>query len=291
MSKCLWKVLKVMKTKKRLHSKHLLGVRINFPYKRDQLEDLFSSFISSNEKNFIFTVNPEFVVDANSDNHFKDILNKSSFNSADGTGVVMAIKYQEYLSSSKSKLVSLFKVYFDLLFKDLAKERLTGVEIVEFILEYANSHHKSVFLLGGDSEKQVSEKLQRSLEKKFPNIVFVGSSSSFSSRDYDDTRTIDYIQKCMKKKEVSVIDFLLVGYGHPYQEKWINRNSHLLSACIFVGVGGTFDFLSGIKARAPKYLQTLGLEWLFRLINEPSRFSRIWKAVVTFSYLIFKNAK
>ena len=165
------------------------------------------------------------------------------------------------------------------------------MEIVEFIFEYANLNHKSVFLLGGDNEKQVSEKLQKSLEKKFPNIIFVGSSSSFSSRDYDDKKTIDYIQKCMKKKEVNSIDFLLVGYGHPYQEKWINRNSHLLSIPIFVGVGGTFDFLSGIKPRAPKYLQTFGLEWLYRLINEPSRFSRIWKAVVTFSYLIFKNTK
>ena len=60
---------------------------------------------------------------------------------------------------------------------------------------------------------------------------------------------------------------------------------------IFVGVGGSFDFLSGIKPRAPKFLQTIGLEWLFRLFNEPSRFSRIWKAVVTFSYLIFKKVK
>jgi len=281
----------VVKNNRKLLTKHLLGIKINYPYKREKLEDLFSSFISSNEKNFIFTVNPEFVVDANSDNQFKDILNKSSFNSADGTGVVMALKYQEYLSTSRSKLVSLFKVYFDLLFKDLAKDRLTGVEIVEFIFEYANLNHSSVFLLGGDSEKQVSEKLQKSLEKKFPNIVFVGSSSKFSSRDFDDENTTNYISNCMKKKEVNSIDFLLVGYGHPYQEKWVSRNAHLLNTKIFVGVGGSFDFLSGIKPRAPKFLQTIGLEWLFRLFNEPSRFSRIWKAVVTFSYLIFKKVK
>ena len=281
----------MLKNNRKLLTKHLLGIKINYPYKREKLEDLFSSFISSSEKNFIFTVNPEFVVDANSDTQFKDILNKSSFNSADGTGVVMALKYQEYLSSSRSKLVSLFKVYFDLLFKDLAKDRLTGVEIVEFIFEYANLNRRSVFLLGGDGEKQVSEKLQKSLEKKFPNIVFVGSSSKFSSRDFDDENTTNYISNCMKKKEVNSIDFLLVGYGHPYQEKWVSRNAHLLNTKIFVGVGGSFDFLSGIKPRAPKFLQTIGLEWLFRLFNEPSRFSRIWKAVVTFSYLIFKKVK
>lgn len=280
-----------MKSKKILKTKHLLGVKINHPYSKESLDDLFTSIISTNEKNFIFTVNPEFIVDADADSHFKDILNKGSFNSADGTGVVMGLKYQEYLSINKSKLLSFFKVYFDLIFKGLARERLTGVEIVESAFEYANTFHKSVFLLGGDGEKKVSEKLQAVLEKKFPNIVFIGSSSKFSSREFDDQNTISYISSCMKKKEINTIDFLLVGYGHPYQEKWISRNSTKLNAKIFIGVGGSFDFLSGIKPRAPKFLQSLGFEWLFRLINEPTRFSRIWKAVVTFSYLIFKKVK
>lgn len=90
----------------------------------------------------------------------------------------------------------------------------------------------------------------------------------------------------MKREDIDRLDFLLVGYGHPYQEKWIERNFEKINVGIFVGVGGTFDFLTGNIKRAPRFLQKLGLEWLFRLFIQPKRIKRIFKAVVHFSYLI-----
>ena len=125
------------------------------------------------------------------------------------------------------------------------------------------------------------------LERKYPNIQFVGASSSFISKPNDDVVTQEYINTCLKAKKLRSIDFILVGYGHPFQEKWIDRNSSNLPIKIFVGVGGTFDFLTGNIKRAPKIFQLFGLEWLFRLILQPKRFWRIYKAVVRFSYLFF----
>jgi N-acetylglucosaminyldiphosphoundecaprenol N-acetyl-beta-D-mannosaminyltransferase len=80
-------------------------------------------------------------------------------------------------------------------------------------------------------------------------------------------------------------EILLVGFGHPKQERWIANNLHQFpSVKIVVGVGGTFDVWAGRIFRAPKWLRALGLEWLWRLMQEPKRFRRIWNAVIVFPY-------
>lgn len=269
----------------------LLGVKINYPFDKKMFSGLLDQMLKTKTQKFIFTINPEFVVDSQHDLNFKKILNKGYFNSADGIGVVMGLEYQEDFKIYKNKFLSIFHVISKHFNGKLSSKRFTGVEISENIFEYANRNYLSVFLLGGDSRKMVSEKLLLKLEKKFPNIRFIGASSSFVSKPNDDRVTIEFIEKNLKAKGLNEIDFLLVGYGHPYQEKWIDRNFEKLNARIFVGVGGTFDFLTGEIKRAPKFIQILGLEWLFRLVMQPKRFKRIYKAVVTFSYLLFKKIK
>lgn len=269
----------------------LLGIKIDYPFNKKSFENLLKDMLSSSNQNFIFTVNPEFIVDASRDSLFKKILNKGKFNSADGVGVVMALEYQEDLVVTKNKLKSLFNVLVKFLRGNIISKRFTGVEITERIFEFSNKNYSSIFLLGGDSKKLVSEKLLSRMEKKYPNINFIGASSSFFSKPNDDIQTQSYIEDCMRAKGVTEIDFLIVGYGHPFQEKWIERNSSKISAKVFVGVGGTFDFLIGNIRRAPRIIQALGLEWLFRLFIQPSRYKRIYKAVVSFSYLIFSKIK
>jgi N-acetylglucosaminyldiphosphoundecaprenol N-acetyl-beta-D-mannosaminyltransferase len=267
----------------------LLGVKINYPFLKKNFDSVLKDMTSSKKTSFIFTVNPEFIVDAQHDPLFKSILNQGSFNSVDGIGVVMALEYQESLKETKNKFSSLL-VVIDKYFKgQIIKKRFTGVEISERIFEFSNKNYCNVFLLGGDKFKMVSENLLIDLQKKYPNINFIGASSSFVSKPNDDIVTIEFIEDCMKRKGVREIDFVLVGYGHPFQEKWILRNFSKFNAKVFVGVGGTFDFLSGNILRAPKFLQKLGLEWLFRLLIQPARYKRIFKAVGTFSYLIFRK--
>jgi len=265
---------------------NLFGVKVNYPFKKKDFESILDSSRSTKDPKFIFTVNPEFIVDATKDSHFKKVLNKGFFNSADGIGVVLALEYLEDLKTSKNKSVSLVRVLLKHLKGKYSSKRLTGVEISEMIFEYADKNYLSIFLLGGDGKKLVSEKLLVDLQKKFPNARFIGANSSFVSRPNDDEVTVSYIKKCMKREDIDRLDFLLVGYGHPYQEKWIERNFEKINVGIFVGVGGTFDFLTGNIKRAPRFLQKLGLEWLFRLFIQPKRIKRIFKAVVHFSYLI-----
>lgn len=77
-------------------------------------------------------------------------------------------------------------------------------------------------------------------------------------------------------------DIVLVAYGAPKQEIWIAENKDALGAKLLVGVGGTFDMLSGRLKRAPGWVQSLNLEWLWRFLQQPSRIGRIWRAVVVF---------
>lgn len=270
---------------------NLLGVKINYPFNKKDFDSLLNELLNLKKPSFIFTVNPEFIVDAVNDAHFKNILNKGYFNSADGIGVVMALEYQQDIKVTKSRIVSLYNIFLKNLKGKFSPKRFTGVEISERIFEFADKNYLNIFLLGGDGKKMVSEKLLILLQKKYPNARFIGASSSFLSKPNDDQSTIDFIKDCMKREDIKSLDFLLVGYGHPFQEKWIERNYKNLNASVFVGVGGTFDFLSGNIKRAPILFQKLGLEWLFRLLIQPKRFRRILKATVTFSYLILTKIK
>lgn len=269
----------------------LLNLKIDFPFDKKDFDKILDELTSKEEKSFIFTINPEFVVDSQKDKHFRDILNQGSFNSADGVGIILAFKYKEFLKSGNNRFTAVLKLinfYFNF---RLHTQRLTGVEISEKIFEYSNMKSLSIFLLGGNSKEMVSEKLLVKLKSKYPNAKFIGSSSSFLSSPNDDKVTLDFVSDNLKNfgNKVKQIDFFLVGYGHPYQEKWIYRNYEKIPAKVFIGVGGTFDFLNGNIPRAPKLIQKMGLEWLYRLFIQPKRIKRIFKAVVSFSYLIFKK--
>jgi N-acetylglucosaminyldiphosphoundecaprenol N-acetyl-beta-D-mannosaminyltransferase len=85
-------------------------------------------------------------------------------------------------------------------------------------------------------------------------------------------------------------DVLFVAFGMGKQEKWINENLRKLpSVKIVMGVGGAFDYISGVISRAPLFLRRIGLEWLYRLARQPSRIKRIFNATVVFAYFLIKN--
>ena len=89
-------------------------------------------------------------------------------------------------------------------------------------------------------------------------------------------------EEVLESIKKSKADILLVAYGSPKQEKFIYNSLDKLGVKVAMGVGGTFDFIAGVQKRAPKWMQKLSLEWLYRLIREPKRFGRIWTAVVKF---------
>jgi len=106
-----------------------------------------------------------------------------------------------------------------------------------------------------------------------PHLKVVGIS--MGEPKYSREEVLESIKK-------SKADILLVAYGSPKQEKFIYNSLDKLGVKVAMGVGGTFDFIAGVQKRAPKWMQKLSLEWLYRLIREPKRFGRIWTAVVKF---------
>lgn len=206
---------------------------------------------------YIVTINPEFIVQAQKDSQFRDILNHADLAVADGVGI---------------KLAALILGWGNI-------ERIAGVDLVERLFEEANRLGWRVFLLGG---KQGSGELAAKMLKiRYPNLQAVGLFEGDGS-ETGDTETVPAVTVG------GPIDLLLVAYGHPKQEKWIRRNLDKTQAKVAIGVGGTLDYLSGQKKRAPKWWRQSGFEWLYRLLHEPWRWQR-QLALPKFVYLVFKK--
>lgn len=239
----------------------VLGVRLD-PLTRKQALEKVVSFLASERGNIIFTPNPEILVDAQKDSYFLEVLNSSDLNICDGRGI---------------ELVAPEKL-----------ERIPGVDFMLDICELAAREGKSVYLLGSGSSNVVRECKSKLLEK-FPSLKIVGVhpglaiDNDFTFDEKENDSIIDDII-------LSAPDIVFVAFGHSKQEKWIyGFLPELPSIKIAMGVGGTFDFISGKVKRAPKVFRTVGLEWCYRLIREPRRIKRIWKATLVFLFLFYKH--
>jgi len=164
--------------------------------------------------------------------------------------------------------------------------RITGVDLVGFLAELAEQKKYPIYLLGG--AEQTAQKTAVVLKETFPQINIVGAESgglvSPDCKTVSDQNIIEKINKAKPK-------ILLVAFGQVKQEKWIFSNLDKLSSVrLAIGVGGTFDYICGNVKRAPLNFRNFGLEWLYRLLTQPKRFARIFKAIVTFSFFkIFRN--
>ncbi len=239
----------------------ILDIRIDNLIKQQTLQKV-GEFLNSNKQHTIFTPNPEMLVDAQKDEYFKQVLNSGDLNVCDGFGL-------SFVSGAK---------------------RYPGVDLMQDICALAEKEGKSVYLLGSGLN-EVVEKTVAELKIKYPELKIVGfnkGSKIEKLKDckikYDEEQNDELIFQIM----MCAPDILFVAFGHGKQEKWIYENlSHLTSVKIAMGVGGAFDYISGKTKRAPLFLRQIGLEWLYRLIKQPSRLSRIFKATVTFVYYIF----
>lgn len=216
----------------------------------------------------IATPNPEMLVDAASDAAFAAALQSADLAIADGFGLL---------------LVSW------LLGKRLP-ERISGTDFIDDLAVLAARKQKRVFLLGGEGER-VAERAAEVLAKRHPGLRIAGAISGVKVFWHDQSTPMIEGAALVAVKAAAP-DILLVAFGHRKQELWIQKTlPSLPSVRIAMGVGGAFDFIAGDVRRAPTVLRKLGLEWLWRLILQPWRWRRIWKAVVTFPWLAFKAQK
>ena len=238
----------------------ILGVKIDNLSLQEVLEKV-NSFFQSKNKHYIVTPNPEFLVDAYKDHNFKEILNYADIAVADGVGLIYAAKFQG------QKL-----------------QRVSGVDLFGFLCELAEHNNYPIFLLG--AARGVAKQTAEVLYQNFPSLNIVGAESGgqFSANgEAADKNLVDRINQAKPK-------MIFVSLGHVKQEKWIFKNlDQLTSVKVAIGLGGTFDYISGNVPRAPEAIRNLGFEWLYRLITEPKRWKRIFNAVVIFPLLIIKE--
>lgn len=232
-------------------------VRImDIPFINETKEEFSTNYVQkavdNQQKKFIITANPEIVMKTRDDKSYKKIVQSADYIVPDGIGVILAAKRN----------------------KTPIKERIPGVELMEDMLIFANEHKKTCYFLGAD--EKVNKTLIKKIKMKYPNLIIGGYHHGFF--DLDDLAIVEDVKQ-------SEADFVFVALGFPRQENWIDKHFDTFNKGIFMGVGGSFDVLSGTVERAPKFWINLNLEWLYRIVKQPSRLGRIF-VVIKFMFLV-----
>ncbi|MFT6050849.1 MAG: N-acetylglucosaminyldiphosphoundecaprenol N-acetyl-beta-D-mannosaminyltransferase [Halioglobus sp.] len=157
------------------------------------------------------------------------------------------------------------------------KQRVTGSDMTPALAKLAAKEKLSLFLLGGATG--VAAKAACALQESNPGLTIAGTSAPFVHIDGEKLK--DFAQddaRVLQQLNDSGADILLVGLGNPKQELWFNRNRHKLQVPVAIGVGGTFEFITGSVKRAPEWSRRLNLEWLYRITQDPGR---LWRRYAT----------
>ncbi|MBT7008501.1 MAG: WecB/TagA/CpsF family glycosyltransferase [Candidatus Jacksonbacteria bacterium] len=230
---------------------NILGVNIHKKMLQDILKDIEQK-ICSNSFSWIATVNPEILLKAHKNKTYRKLLNTASLSVADGAGVMLAALFMG----------------------EALPARIPGVDLVYSICNIAEKNSKSVFLLGGNqinNQKSIEE-----LHKKYPRLSLTGTAHI----DHKNKQSVKTIIKQLSQKPPDVV---LVALGAPHQEIVIYKHlSKTHGISLAMGIGGSLDMISGALPRAPKVLRIIGIEWLWRLLLQPTRARRIFNATIVF---------
>jgi N-acetylglucosaminyldiphosphoundecaprenol N-acetyl-beta-D-mannosaminyltransferase len=193
----------------------------------------------------VVTVNPEFVMEAQHNTAFRQYINQAA--------IVVATRYQRLP----------------------APERVTGTDTLPELARLCAQKGYRLYLLG--AAPGVAEIAAERLQALAPGLQIAGTYAGSPDLAEEDA-IIERIRSAQA-------DILCVAYGAPAQELWIGRNLTRLPVAVAMGVGGAFDFLAGRQVRAPRFMQRAGLEWLYRLYQEPWRWRRML-ALPAFAILV-----
>ena len=238
-----------------MRSIDVLGIRVD-DVTVDEALDFVASRIAARAPCQIATVNPEFVMAAQSDAVFRDVLSHTALNLPDGIGVIWAARR---------------------LGRPL-RERVSGVDVVERVAQRAGREGWKIFLLGAG--EGVAQKVAEVWRSRYPGIDMAGTYGGSPRRGAED--------EIVERVRAASPDVLFVAYGAPAQDIWIARNRERLIAPVAMGVGGALDFIAGIAQRAPRWMQRSGLEWLHRLIRQPWRWRRM-RALPRFAWRVLRQ--
>lgn len=203
--------------------------------------DEIDNIIKKRLPSFIVAINPEKIMKAQKDSNLLKLLNSATIQIPDGIGVIIASK----LKGGK------------------IRKRVTGIDLMQSICKRSAKDGYKIFLLG--AKPGVAEQAGKILENKYKGLKIVGIRDGY----FKDNESV------IKDINNAAPDILFVAMGSPKQEYWIKNNIDKLSVPLCMGIGGSLDVICGNIKRAPKWMCSLGLEWLYRLIKEPWRFKRM----------------
>lgn len=237
---------------------NILGVyvdMVNIP----QAADRIIRFFDEDRLHKVYTPNSEIIMAAYKDESFKDLLNSADLLTADGIGVV-------YASKILGKPIN---------------ERAAGFDIACEVLDRINGTSRKLFLFGG--KPGVAEQARDNLLKKYPALNIVGCRNGYFQPEEE--------PEIVKEINDSGADLVFVCLGAPKQEQWLDRNSDALKARVAMGIGGSLDVFAGTAERAPKFFCDHGIEWLYRLMKQPSRAGRMLALPKFGLTVLFKGKK
>lgn len=220
-----------------------------------QSVDRIRGFLQGQDFHLVVTLGAEMVVRGQTDAAFRDAVRSASLVIPDGIGTVWAARYRGFQ----------------------VRERVAGVELVQVLAQQLGPALR-VFLLGG--APSVAETAAQNLLGLAPGVHIAGARDGYFK---DDLAMVSEIR-------ASQANLLLVGMGFPRQELWLQRHGPATGVRVGIGVGGTFDVISGRVRRAPRWIQKAGLEWLYRFSLQPSRWQRML-ALPKFALRILSGGK
>ncbi|MBI2590096.1 WecB/TagA/CpsF family glycosyltransferase [Candidatus Berkelbacteria bacterium] len=272
----------------------ILSVSIDCRLRPDLLASC-ANIIQARLPSQLVTVNPEFILEAQTNRAFRTALGDAEMSTADGKGIQLAAYYNSlsFPTWQPARLVVglLAGAWVGLIFILQSKELnhpipeiITGVDLIDQLAAYGTKHRWKFFFLGGD--KGIAEQAAIKLRTHYPELIVVGAEAGVA-KSVQGKRRKDELNLLAHRIRALKPDILLVALGAPTQDLFIHEHKKILGISLMLGVGGAFDYLAGIVPRAPAWLRSLGLEWCWRLLIQPWRWRRILKATLVFPWKVF----
>ncbi|MFQ3610029.1 MAG: WecB/TagA/CpsF family glycosyltransferase [Fimbriimonadales bacterium] len=232
----------VVQQRKPLETATILGVPIH-RVRMDEALATIERFIAERTPHLVITADANAVLIALDDPEFHTLIQHADLVTPDGAGLLWAGRHcgQPF------------------------PERVSGVDLVWHLTRLSHERGYRLFFLG--SAPGVAERARQNLLQQFPNAQIVGTVHGYFRPEEEPT----LIQQIGEAQP----DVLLVAMGMPRQEKWAHRHREVLRVPVMIGVGGSFDVYAGVVKRAPKWLQNSGLEWLWRLAQDPRKIRKV----------------
>lgn len=234
----------------------VLGVPFDIITMEQTIEQILT-FMQGNECKSVYTPNPEMIMTAREDQEFAEVLQNGDLVIPDGIGVVIASR----------------------LGKNPLPERVAGYDTVQNLFQRMKDTSFTVYFLG--AAPGIAEEAAQKMKAKYPGLQIVGWHHGYFTKEDEPA--------ILKEINETKPDLLLVGLGFPRQEKWIAVHQKQLPVKVCIGVGGSFDGMSGKVKRAPVFFQKIGLEWFYRLLRQPTRWRRMLQLPVFLWHVAKEN--